>query len=86
MTEGRLVEPTPHLADPPLMPRLSVFSRKPPLSTLTVAQLLGLAAEFRAMALTASTPEARHSLNVLAIRYARLAARRELEEGPVTRH
>lgn len=61
--------------------RLSVFDRKPPLSMLTAAQLLDLAEQFRAMALTASTPEVRQSLNVLVVRYVLRAAKKEFEEG-----
>jgi hypothetical protein len=54
--------------------RVPVFDRKPPLSMLTAAQLLDLAAEFRAMALTASTPEVRRAFNVLAVRHGCRAA------------
>ena len=60
------------------MARLSVFDRKPPLSLLTAGELLDLAAEFRQMALTASTPEVRQSLDVLVVRYVVRAALREL--------
>jgi hypothetical protein len=68
------------------MPRLSTFDRKPPLSMLTAAQLLDLAREFRDMASTSSTPEVQRSLNVLAARYAGLAAQREIQERGAVRH
>jgi len=68
------------------MAPLSVFDRKPSLSMLTAAHLLELAAEFRAMALTASTPEAAQSLNALVVRYVNLAAHRELAERDALRH
>jgi hypothetical protein len=68
------------------MPRLSIFDRKPPLSMLTAAQLLDLAHEFRDMALTASTPEVRQSLDRLVVLYVTRAALRELEERRATRH
>jgi hypothetical protein len=68
------------------MPRLSILDRKPPLSMLTASQILDLAHEFREMALTASTPEVRRSLDALAARYVARAARRELEERQATRH
>ena len=70
----------------PVMARLSVFDRKPPLSMLTATQLLELAGEFRAMALTASTPAVRQSLNTLVVRYVMLAAKREIEESRAVRH
>jgi hypothetical protein len=68
------------------MHRLSVFDRKPPLSLLTASQLLDLASEFRQMALTASTPEVRQSLDALVVRYVMRAAVRELEERRAIRH
>ena len=68
------------------MPRLSIFDRKPPLSLLTASQLLDLAHELRDMALTASTPEVRQSLDALVVLYVVRAARRELEERQATRH
>jgi hypothetical protein len=68
------------------MPRLSVFDHKPPLSMLTVSQLLDLAHEFQEMALTASTPETRQALTRLVVRYVAYAAQRELEELAATRH
>jgi hypothetical protein len=68
------------------MRRLSVFDRKPPLSLLTASQLLDLAQDFRAMALTASNPDIRRSLDLLAVRYVVRAAIRELEERSATRH
>jgi hypothetical protein len=68
------------------MPRLSIFDRKPPLSLLTASQLLDLAHEFREMALTASTPEVRQSLDRLVVLYVARAAWRELEELAATRH
>lgn len=80
------IEPVANLRDPAAVPRLSVFDRKPPLSLLTTSQLLDLAAEFRQMALTASTPEVRRSLDALAVRYVVRAAVRELEERRATRH
>ena len=66
--------------------RLSVFDRKPPLSMLSASQLLDLAAEFRAMALTASTPDVRQSLNALVVRYVMRAAKKEIEEIRAVRH
>jgi hypothetical protein len=68
------------------MSRLSIFDRKPPLSLLTASQLLDLAHELREMALTASTPEVRQSLDRLVVLYVMRAARRELEESRATRH
>ena len=68
------------------MPRLSIFDRKLPLSMLTASQLLDLAHELREMALTASTPEVRQSLDRLVVLYVMRAARRELEQRLTTRH
>jgi len=49
------------------MTRLSIFDRKLPVSMLTVSQLLDLARELREMALTASAPEVRRSLDALIV-------------------
>ena len=68
------------------MPRLSIFDHKPPLSLLTAFQLLDLARELREMALTASTPEMRQSLDRLVVLYVMCAARREIEERRAMRH
>jgi hypothetical protein len=68
------------------MPRLSIFDRKPPLPLLTASQLLDLAHELRDMALTASAPEVRQSLDALVVLYVVRAVRRELEERRATRH
>jgi hypothetical protein len=60
---------------------------RPPLSALTVDQLMGRAHEYRRMAGTASTIEVRDALNRLAVRLARLAAEREVAlVGHVVRH
>ena len=68
------------------MPTLSIFGRKPLLALLTASQLLDLAREFRALALAASTTEVQQSLEVRAVRYAVLAAKREIEDRRATRH
>jgi hypothetical protein len=43
-----------------------------------MAQLMDRAREYRRMAATATTAEARDALNLLAVRFAMLAAKREL--------
>jgi hypothetical protein len=48
----------------------------PPLSALTSDQLMERARQYRRMAASATTAEIRDAINVLAIRFAMLAARR----------
>lgn len=83
---SKCIEPRPSVGLFCAMPRLSIFDRKPPLSSLTASQLLDLAHELRDMALTASTPEVRQSLDRLVVLYVMRAAQRELEEIRATRH
>ncbi len=60
---------------------------RPRLSELTAAQIFERAAEFAAKARAADTQDfLRDSYHRLAIRYAVLVARREIEEGRATRH
>jgi hypothetical protein len=56
------------------------MSQRPRLSELSPDELLTRAHEYRCMAATASTPDTRDSLNALAIRYAMLAAEREVSQ------
>lgn len=58
----------------------------PSLSELTAAELSGRAANFTAMARAATAADIRQALERLAIRYARLAAVQEIEEGRAVRH
>ena len=55
--------------------------RRPPLSELTSQELSRRAIEYRRMALNASSQTTIKSLNMLAARYAMLAAKREIEEA-----
>ena len=56
-----------------------------PLSALPIDQLLARAAEYRRMAATASTPDTKDALNRLAVRFAMMAAKRQVEETRWTR-
>jgi hypothetical protein len=56
------------------------MAQRPCLSELSPAELLTRAHEYRCMAATASTPDTRDALNTLAIRYALLAAEREVSQ------
>jgi hypothetical protein len=51
------------------------------LADLTSQELLHRAAEYRQMAITARGQDTVRALNTLAVRFALLAARREIEEG-----
>jgi hypothetical protein len=58
----------------------------PPLSNLTIAELIARSADYAAKAKTARTANIREALDRLTVRYAVLAAQRELEERTPTRH
>jgi len=64
-----------------------VMSDRPTLNDLTSAQILARAAEFVAKATAADTDAwCRAAYHRLAIRYAWMAAEREIEEGAAVRH
>jgi predicted component of type VI protein secretion system len=56
------------------------MAHRPRLSELSPDELLTRAHQYRSMAATASTPDTRDALNTLAIRYAMLAAEREVSQ------
>jgi hypothetical protein len=58
-------------------------NRRPyrPLADLTSRELLHRAAEYRQLAITARGQDTIRALHTLAIRFALLAAKREIEEG-----
>jgi hypothetical protein len=55
---------------------MSSMHPRPPLSALTSEQVLARAREYRRMAASATTAEIRDALNLLAVRFAILAAQR----------
>jgi len=59
-----------------------VIANRPhrPLADLTSQELHGRAAEYRRMAITARGQDTIRALNTLAVRFALLAAKREVEE------